>query len=492
MAGIGSKPGALALIAAAGALALSSVAVGQTPEVRGTWLSTTGPDHIASGANTEAIMAQLRNVGLNTVYVESWKNGFTQYPSQTLANLIGADRAPALGSRNLLDETLIHAHRNNMQHIAWFEYGFSAQFLGNGGTPSNALATYMKDQGWLLQDQSGNYANASNGFAWMNPAVPEVRQFLIDITLESIRDHDLDGIQFDDRLAWPNEFGFDATTIGLYTSETGNAAPTNPNNAAFKAWRQGKVTQFAQELYTAIKTERPDLHVSVSPAVTGFSQSVLNADWDAWMAQGLFDEYVVQLYRETLSDFERDLPAQTDAAEAAGRLEDLIIGITFKANGSTTPIADVQQMIVEAALAEGGALPGHALFFSEGVITNATSLTNFYGPDRDNPFFPADWRPDPLVAQQDAADDELWQVVVAEAGLYRVIAEINGRWSTLESRFFSAGTADLNIAGATQVELLVDRRPIPEPASLALFALGAWALGRRGRFALAARRSNIL
>ena len=63
--------------------------LGATPEVRGTWLSTTGPDHIQSGFNTESVMSELRTIGLNTVYVETWKNGYTNYPSQALAGVTG-------------------------------------------------------------------------------------------------------------------------------------------------------------------------------------------------------------------------------------------------------------------------------------------------------------------------------------------------------------------------------------------------------------------
>lgn len=81
------------------------------------------------------------------------------------------------------------------------------------GTPSNPLATYMKNHGSLLQDQSGKYGNASNGYTRMNPAMPQVRQFLINITLEAIHRYDLDGILVNDRLAWPKEFGWDATML---------------------------------------------------------------------------------------------------------------------------------------------------------------------------------------------------------------------------------------------------------------------------------------
>ena len=109
-------------------------------EVRATWLTTTGPNHIKWGTNTEEVMSDLRDIGLNTVYVETWKNGFTNFPSATLSNLTGGpDRSTFLGSRDLIEETLIHAHRNQLNYIGWFEYGFSPQFLGVGGSPSSGF-----------------------------------------------------------------------------------------------------------------------------------------------------------------------------------------------------------------------------------------------------------------------------------------------------------------------------------------------------------------
>ncbi len=192
-----------------------------TPEVRGTWLTTTGPDHIRTGTNTEAVMTDLRQVGLNTVYTETWKNGYTNFPSQTLKEIIGTtDRNPTIGtSRDLVQETLIQAHRRGMAYYGWFEYGAMSQYIGDGGNPNNPLSSYMKSRGWLLQNQSGEYADGTNGgFAFMNVAVPEVRQFIINMTLEAVNRYDLDGIQFDDHMAWPVNFGFDATTINLYTT----------------------------------------------------------------------------------------------------------------------------------------------------------------------------------------------------------------------------------------------------------------------------------
>lgn len=444
----------------------SSIAA--TPEVRGTWLTTTGPDHIRGGTNTEQVLSDIRDIGLNTAYVETWKNGYTNYPSATLSAITGGvDRSTFLGSsRDLVQETLIHAHRNEMVHIGWFEYGFAAQFIGSGGTPSNPLANYMKNQGWLLEDQSGNYGNPSNGFAWMNPAVPEVRQFLIDITLEAVNRYDLDGIQFDDRLAWPREFGWDDTTEALYFADTGNSLPGNVNNSAFRSWRQQKVTEFADQLYTAVKAARPDLHVSVSPSITTFSETNFNADWPTWFDNGLFDEFVPQAYRDNITSFNSIINAQVQPFDNANELDKLVVGIRVNGVPPNTPYADVQQMI-QRSRTEGAA--GHSLWYSKGVRDDfiagtstkyAEALTAFYdvanSGHAENPMFASGHRPAPIVATSVAGD--IWTVNVTAEDRYRVVALVGTFWEEVNVAHLGTGTHEFAIPGASEVELLVDRR----------------------------------
>ena len=176
--------------------------------MRGTWLTTTANDALASPAQTAQTMRRLREIGLNTVYVESWKNGYTQFPSQVLARTIGVAQRPAQAvqdpsdapggppTRDLLQETVIEAHRNGLLHVAWFEYGFMAAH----GRTMNHLRRLKPD--WLSRDRSGNEV-APNGFVWMNPLHPQARAFLRDLMLEAIERYDLDGVQLDDRIVWP-------------------------------------------------------------------------------------------------------------------------------------------------------------------------------------------------------------------------------------------------------------------------------------------------
>ena len=171
-------------------------------EVRGTWITTTANTAVATPADTANTMRRLRQIGLNTVYVEVWKNGYTQYPSEVLRRTIGVDRRPALmpqdpsdrpealkqPGRDLLQEMLIEAHRNGLITVAWFEYGFMAAHKS-----SNPHLRRMKPE-WLSRDIKGSEI-APNGFVWMNPLHPEARQFLLDLVLEAIDHYDLDGIR---------------------------------------------------------------------------------------------------------------------------------------------------------------------------------------------------------------------------------------------------------------------------------------------------------
>lgn len=430
-------------------------------EVRGTWLTTTGPDQIASGLNTAAVTRDLRSIGLNTVYVETWKNGYTNFPSSRLAGLTGGpDRSTFLGTaRDLVQETLIQAHRNQMAYIGWFEYGFAAQFVGAGGSPSNPLGRYMQNRGWLLQNRSGQYADGSNGFAWMNPAVPEVRQFLIDVTLEAVNRYDLDGIQFDDRLAWPVQFGFDATTISLYRQETGRPPPTSATDAPFSQWRQEKVTEFATQLYQAVKAVRPELLVSVAPSITTFSTTNYNANWPAWEAAGLFDEYAIQAYRNSLSAYNSILGAQA-APFKPDDLEKLVIGLRINGSGDPTPYADLEAMI-DRARNEGAA--GHSLWYGAGVRDLYRSqLTAFYDVagtgQAANPHFASDHRPAPLVGSLAPGSTSDWTVNVDNGGRYRVVAQAGSFWREIAAVELAAGAHIFPVVGAGQLELLVDRR----------------------------------
>ncbi|HRK30687.1 MAG TPA: family 10 glycosylhydrolase [Tepidisphaeraceae bacterium] len=442
-------------------------------ELRGTWLTTTANTAIATPANTAATMQNLRSIGLNTTYVEVWKNGFTEFPSQTMQNLIGvssqinASPGVPVQQRDLLAETLIESHRNGLTNIAWFEYGLMAKF-GNPGTSSTDLAKYMADRGWLLQNSAGSFTTSSQGFSWMNPAVPQVRSLVKGIIMEAVRNYDLDGIQLDDHVGWPVQFGYDNYTRDAYLAETGLALPANPNNTQFKAWRASKVTSLMQEIIAEVKAVRPNMIVTVSPAVGGWAYDNFMVDWPAWQQQGMFDEFVPQVYRSSFSDFNRDwdgtgsITTQGQIQYMGNRRHDFAAGIAI----NTSPLVswtDAQQM-VNLVRSTTPAVAGHVWWYSSSVLTTyPTQMAAYYdvaanGPAA-RPDLPEGWRAPSTVAVRDASNLAIWTAAVPADGRYRIIRKLGSTWTEISNGVFGDGFLVLNLPGVDQVELLIDRRP---------------------------------
>ncbi|WP_428388029.1 glycoside hydrolase family 10 protein [Mucisphaera sp.] len=456
------------MLAATCFLALPALGQQAEPEVRGTWMTTTANDAIASPAKTAESMKRLRSIGLNTVYVETWKNGYTQFPSEVLYETIGVDRRPALvpmdpsdpperyrdEGRDLLQETLIEAHRNQLIYIAWFEYGFMAAFKDT----DNHLRR-MKPE-WLTTTIDGELVSDQNPFVWMNPLHPEARDFLMGIMLEAVDKYDLDGVQLDDRIAWPVTMGYDPYTVAQYKLEhKGAEPPADPRDPDWIRWRAEKVGDFAERFYKELKEKRPHLIVSVSPAIYDWSLTNYSCDWKTWSRRGWMDEYIPQVYRFNYETYARDWPAQMDAA-GPDRLRDLISGIRVVGEGADTTWPEMVQKI---NLPRETMTGGHVHWFSRGVLdVYEQELTGFYDVANQghspHPKLGMSWRPAPVVAEAHADDLNVWTVTVTDPGQYRVIAHNGETWEVVESRFFYAGEHTLEITDAAAVELLVDRR----------------------------------
>lgn len=354
------------------------------PEIRGTWITTTANDDWTT-ANIATTMSSLKQVGLNTVYVEAWKNGFTNFTSPTLAAFTGTTSLnPSLGGQILLDDSRKAAAASGLVHGAWFEYGSMSQFLGNTGTATsgfNALSRKLRDStwtvgttsgtGWLLRDPSGNYTTGSNGFVWMNPLVPEVRNLVKGIVVDAINQFDLQIVQFDDHLAWPQAYGWDTYTAAVYKQETGNNLPASITDSTFAAWRRGKTEAFFAEISDAAKAAKPSVIVSLSPSVIATSSSSFNADWSQWMTKA--DEVLPQVYRSTISAFNTDWPLQITASGT--NVGELGAGLRLLGTGSSTPWNDLRQQI-DRTRADGAL--GHSIWFSNGISNSGTNAADNY------------------------------------------------------------------------------------------------------------------
>jgi uncharacterized lipoprotein YddW (UPF0748 family) len=267
-----------------------------TSEIRGVWLTANDFDILSDRQKTTAAMTQLRQANFNTVYPVVWNSGYAKYPS-TVARQAGI---PYFHTGNegqdVLADITSQAHNRGLIVIPWFEFGFMA--------PLGSELLFGHPQ-WQTFKRNGEETSmtAAGEMAWLNPFHPQVQKFIQDLVVEIVSKYDVDGIQFDDHMSLPNEFGYDKYTIDLYTKETGSPPPSNPQDGAWMRWRANKISIFMFQLKNAVREKNPKAIFSVSPNYYDFAYKMQLQDWLTWLRLCVIDELIVQVYRDDLASF---------------------------------------------------------------------------------------------------------------------------------------------------------------------------------------------
>jgi len=348
------------------ALLLAPSALAQ--EVRGVWLTDVDSDVLSSRESIEEGMRFLAQNGFNVVYPVVWNGGYTLYPSATLESVIGVDRDPAIGERDVLQEVIIEAHRFGLEVIPWMEFGFAASFGQDGGP---LLAARPE---WAARTFIGSKVE-KNGFFWMSGMNPDVQQFILDLMTEILA-YDVDGIQGDDRLpAMPVEGGYSDVVQQVYRSEHGGTdPPPDETDADWVQWRADKLTAFAGTIHEHVKSVDPNLQVVFSPSVWPWSRDNYLQDWPAWIANGYADIVHPQLYpppprsvdayRSLVHDMVGTTPGDFLGYIPSDQREGLFPGLLIKAGSDLVESGRVLAMM---DIHRNLGLSGESFFFYEGL-----------------------------------------------------------------------------------------------------------------------------
>ena len=357
-------------------------------ELRGVWLTNVDSDVLDSRENIEAAMAFLAEHNVNVVFPVVWNDAATTYPSAVMDLFLGRRIDPAYEGRDALREVVAAAHEHGIAVVPWFEFGFASSYGTEGAGP--ILQKYPR---WAARDTSGALVT-KNGFDWMNAYRPAVRDLLLSLIMEVVRNYDVDGIQGDDRLpASPVEGGYSEYTKDLYRREhSGEEPPADPQDADWKQWRADRVSDFGRRVYDAVKAVDSSLVVSWAPSPYPFGYDEYLQDWPAWVNRGFADLIHPQVYRREIEAYEDFLATQR--AEAAGWERSKVLGfypgVLMKVGNYRMTPAELKEVILTNR--ERG-IAGEVFFFYEGLRENdgalADVLKSCYREPADLPFDPA-------------------------------------------------------------------------------------------------------
>lgn len=214
---------------------------------------------------------------------------------------------PRCGGNDLLKIWIDEFHRYGIEVHGWM----STFRVCHTSSTNIQQAVGTKKPEWLIKANDGRDYLLQSGIKhyYLNPALPEVCEFLTETYRYIVTSYDLDGFQLD-YIRYPDGYdegiyyGYDETTLAMFKAETGiDATKITKNSQEFKKFSEFKcdlVTDFVLKVREMLKTERPDMILSAAVAPQ-YAESVTkkHQNTEQWLKNGYLDAVFPMSYGTT-------------------------------------------------------------------------------------------------------------------------------------------------------------------------------------------------
>lgn len=358
----GDQAGAVATAEQARAsaeLALYRTAESVPVEGRGVWVrpTETTPEQI------RATLDSLDTAGVNMVFLETVWQGYTIYPSAVaVAHGIAGQRPEMVGFdplRTWIDE----AHSRGIELHPWVHTFFVGVESG-GGPVLTAHPEWAAVERGDVGKAGPQPSSQEDGYYFVDPAMPEPREYVKSLFEEILTGYDADGLHLD-YIRYPVSEPWE--TAGYSYSDYSRAAfkadhgvdpyELTPKDAlwpTWNAWREGNVTSFVAEVRQMQERVAPGAEVSAAVFPNpgdGLVKKFQN--WADWVEKGYVDILTGMSFGTTADSVAKE----TDLMRDVVGNDNLLYTATYGPfRGSTADVMLAQVQAVRDAGSDGAAL----------------------------------------------------------------------------------------------------------------------------------------
>jgi uncharacterized lipoprotein YddW (UPF0748 family) len=286
------------------------------PEIRSVWLDRGTIVKAENEAGLAQIFDRLAKAGINTVFFETVNASYTIYPSQ-----VAPQQNPLIKDWDPLAIAVKLAHARGIELHAWV-WTFAA-----GNRRHNEIINVSPDYpgpviaanpDWANYDQRGEMIPSGQTKPFLDPANPEVRQYLLKLYEEIVSRYQVDGLHLD-YIRYPFQDPFVGKTYGYgkaarekFQQQTG-VDPININPTQRDLWqkwtafRTEQVDSFVDEVSQMLKKQRANLILSVAvfPLPEYERVEKIQQHWEVWARRGDIDLVVPMTYALDTPRFQR-------------------------------------------------------------------------------------------------------------------------------------------------------------------------------------------
>ena len=347
------------------------------PEVRAMWLDRGTIVKAKSSQDLIPIFDRMAEAGINTVFFETINSGYTIYPSE-----IAPQQNPLVKGWDPLEVAVTLAHERGMELHAWMWTFATVNQRHNLilGLPRNYLGPVLSQHpDWAITDSEGSRFHYSSGKVFLDPAHPEVRDYLSSLVTEIATNYKVDGIHLD-YIRYPFQsptgkmtYGYGVASRDRFRKQTGfdpiNIYPDHPLWSKWTEFRIEQIDNFVASTASSLKQLRPDLTLStaVFPMPKRERLMKIQQHWETWVKNEWIDLLIPMSYAKD-ADRLRDLTDPFLPEFERGKAL-LLPGIRLLDLSETTVLDQMQ-------LLKGISTEGYALFAAENLTSNLTDMFN--------------------------------------------------------------------------------------------------------------------
>jgi len=346
-------------------------------EVRGMWLDRGTIVKAKSEADLVEIFDRMALAGINTVFFETLNSSYTIYPSQ-----VAPQQNPLTKGWDPLEAAVKLAHERGMELHAWI-WTFAAVNQRHNtilNLPRNHLGPVLsRHPDWAMTDHEGSRFHYTSGKVFLDPANPEVREYLSSLVTELATNYQIDGIHLD-YIRYPFQsptgkitYGYGIAARQQFYELTGyDPIKLDPAHPLWSKWTEFRIEQvdsFVGLVSQNLKRLRPELTLStaVFPMPQRERLRKIQQSWEKWVNKEWIDMLIPMTYAkdtDRLYTLTNPLLNEFDHGKAL-----LLPGIRLL-NISDVVALDQMQLL------RGMSTQGYALFAAENLDSRLTTIFN--------------------------------------------------------------------------------------------------------------------
>lgn len=284
-------------------IAMSTVVPYNPDELKGVWIRPT----YFNKESIEKVLDSLAEAGIDNVFIETYYHGKTIFPSTTMEKYGFIKQYEDYMGFDPLKIWISEAHKRGIKVHIWFQ----TFYVGNKPPETNPEYILAKKPEWAnYQKKNADsetivYSVSEHNGYFIDPANPEVQQFLYELLCEIITRYKPDGINLD-YIRYPQSLAANYSTYDMsnwgytkfaraefqqmYGVDPIELKQTDPLWNYWRFYRCAKVTNFVKRTSALCRSNNVQITAVIFPNRTSAIETKMQ-DWKNWSINNFVDGF---------------------------------------------------------------------------------------------------------------------------------------------------------------------------------------------------------